>query len=32
VLKPQNAKVWWETVYDWLDRWLTPANAWSPGQ
>jgi dipeptidyl aminopeptidase/acylaminoacyl peptidase len=32
VLKPQNAKVWWETVYDWLDRWLSPATAWSPGQ
>jgi dipeptidyl aminopeptidase/acylaminoacyl peptidase len=25
VLKPQNAKVWWETVYDWLHRYLDPA-------
>jgi dipeptidyl aminopeptidase/acylaminoacyl peptidase len=22
VLKPQNAMVWWETVYDWLDRYI----------
>jgi dipeptidyl aminopeptidase/acylaminoacyl peptidase len=25
VLKPQNAQVWWETVYDWLHRYLDPA-------
>jgi dipeptidyl aminopeptidase/acylaminoacyl peptidase len=30
VLKPQNAQVWWETVYEWLDRWLTAPSAWSP--
>jgi dipeptidyl aminopeptidase/acylaminoacyl peptidase len=22
VLRPANALVWWETVYEWLDRWL----------
>jgi dipeptidyl aminopeptidase/acylaminoacyl peptidase len=22
ILRPANALVWWETVYEWLDRWL----------
>ncbi len=22
VLRPSNAIVWWNTIYDWLDRWL----------
>jgi dipeptidyl aminopeptidase/acylaminoacyl peptidase len=22
VLRPANAMVWWETVYEWMDRWL----------
>jgi dipeptidyl aminopeptidase/acylaminoacyl peptidase len=22
VLRPSNALVWWDTIYDWLDRWL----------
>jgi dipeptidyl aminopeptidase/acylaminoacyl peptidase len=25
VLKPQNAMVWWDTMHEWLDRWLAPA-------
>jgi dipeptidyl aminopeptidase/acylaminoacyl peptidase len=24
VLRPSNALVWWETIYDWVDRYLEP--------
>jgi dipeptidyl aminopeptidase/acylaminoacyl peptidase len=27
VLQPQNARVWWETVHDWLGRYLVPMRA-----
>ncbi|MFW5952034.1 MAG: prolyl oligopeptidase family serine peptidase [Gemmatimonadota bacterium] len=26
VLRPSNALVWWNTIYDWLDRWLDRAS------
>ncbi len=27
VTKPQNARLWWKTIYEWFDRWLgTEAN------
>jgi dipeptidyl aminopeptidase/acylaminoacyl peptidase len=25
VLKPQNSRLWWKTVNDWVDQWTTPA-------
>ena len=26
VQKPQNAKLWWETVHEWISEWINKSN------